>query len=174
MAKLPGTELFCTREPHLVGGKVFGFQKRKADVPLGFKGESYRPDKVNFSRPHITTKSSRANHTSCSLFNMVKVLSPELQEDQAPNNLGIAGDVGRPSHVTAIHETACKEMEWHIARLPKTSAKAYFVQQAITKKKYEAKIVQGNKPMAAPTLASCSTLIRRSQKLWSSFSATMT
>jgi hypothetical protein len=82
---------------------------------------------------------------------MVKVLSPELQEDQAPNNLGIAGDVGRPSHVTAIHETACKEMEWHIARLPKTSAKAYFVQQAITKKKYEAKIVQGNKPMAAPT-----------------------
>jgi hypothetical protein len=53
--------------------------------------------------------------------------------------------------VTAIHETACKGTEWHIARLPKTSAKACFAQQAITKKKCEAKIVQGSKPTAAPT-----------------------
>jgi hypothetical protein len=53
--------------------------------------------------------------------------------------------------VTAIHETACKETEWHIARLSKTSAKACFAQQAITKKKCKAKIVQGNKPKAAPT-----------------------
>jgi hypothetical protein len=82
---------------------------------------------------------------------VVEEVSHELQEDQAPNNLGTAGDVGRPGHVTAVHETACKETEWHIARLPKTSAKACFAQQAITKKKCEAKIVQGNKPMAAPT-----------------------
>jgi hypothetical protein len=81
----------------------------------------------------------------------VEELFPELQEDQAPNNLGTMGDVGRPGHVTAIHETACKETEWHIARLPKTSAKAYFAQQAITKKKYEARIVQSNKSTAAPT-----------------------
>jgi hypothetical protein len=53
--------------------------------------------------------------------------------------------------VTAVHETACKETEWHIARLPKTSAKACFAQQTITENKYEAKIVQGNKPTAAPT-----------------------
>jgi hypothetical protein len=53
--------------------------------------------------------------------------------------------------VTAIHETTCKETEWHIARLLKTSTKACFVQQAITKKKCEAKIVQGNKPTAAST-----------------------
>jgi hypothetical protein len=82
---------------------------------------------------------------------VVEELSPELQEDQAPNNLGTTGDVGRPGHVTSIHETACKEMEWHIARLSKTSAKACFTQQAITKKKCEAKIVQGNKSTAAPT-----------------------
>jgi hypothetical protein len=50
----------------------------------------------------------------------------ELQEDQAPNNLATVGDVERPGHVTAVHETACKETEWHIARLPKTSAKACF------------------------------------------------
>jgi hypothetical protein len=53
--------------------------------------------------------------------------------------------------VTAIHETACKETEWHIARLPKTSAKACFARQAITKKKCEAKIVQGNNLTTVPT-----------------------
>jgi hypothetical protein len=128
MAKLPGTELFCTRAPHMAGEEVFGSQKRKADVPLGFEGESHRPDKVNFSCPRIATMSSRANHTSCSLPDVVEEVSPELQEDQAPNNLGIVGDVERPGHVTAVHETACKETEWHIARLPKTSAKACFAQ----------------------------------------------
>jgi hypothetical protein len=51
----------------------------------------------------------------------------------------------------AIQETICKEIEWHIARLPKTSAKAYFFQQAIKKKKCKTKIVQGNRAMAAPT-----------------------
>jgi hypothetical protein len=135
----------------MAGEEVFGSQKRKADVPLGFQGESHRPDKVNFSRPRIVTRSSRANHTSCSLSDVVEELSPELQEDQASNNLGTVGDIERPGHVTAVHETACKETEWHIARLPKTSTKAYFAQQAITKKKCEAKIVQGSKPTASPT-----------------------
>jgi hypothetical protein len=141
MAKLPGVELFCTRAPHMADEEVFGSQKRKADVPLGFEGESHRPDKVNFSCPRIATRSSRANHASCSLPDVVKELSPELQGDQAPNNLGTTGDVGTPGHVTAIYETACKETEWYIARLPKTSAKACFAQQAITKKKCEPKIV---------------------------------
>jgi hypothetical protein len=141
MAKLPGVLLFYTRAPHMAGKEVFGSQKRKADVPLGFEGESHRSDKVNFSRPQIATRLSRANHASCSLPNVVEEVSPELQEDQAPNNLGTAGDVERPGHVTAVHETACKETEGHIARLPKTLAKACFAQQAITKKKYEAKIV---------------------------------
>jgi hypothetical protein len=130
--------------------EVFGSQKRKADVPLGFEGESYRLDKVNFSCPWIATRLSRANRASYSLPDVVEELSPELQEDQALNNLGTVGDIGRPGHVTAIHETACTETEWHIARLPKTSAKACFAQQAITKKKCEAKIVQGNKPTATP------------------------
>jgi hypothetical protein len=111
MAKLLGAELFCTREPHLASEEVFGSQKRKADIPLGFEGKSHRPDKVNFSRPQIATKSMRANHANCSLPDVVEELSPELQEDQAPNNLGTAGDVGRPGHVTALYETACKETE---------------------------------------------------------------
>jgi hypothetical protein len=128
MAKLLGVELFYIREPHMAGEEVIGFQKRKADVPLDFEGESHRPDKVNFSSPRIATRSSRANHVSCNLPDVVEELSPKLQEDQAPNNLGTMVDVGRPGHVTAIHETACKETEWHITRLPKTSIKACFAQ----------------------------------------------
>ena len=151
MATLPGAELFCTRAPHMAGEEVFGSQKRKADVPLGFEGESHRPDKVNFSRPRMATRSSRAKHASCTLPDVIEELSPELQDDQALKNQGTTSDVVRGGHVTAVHETACKETEWHIARLPKTSAKACFAQQAITKKKCEAKIVQGGKPTAAPT-----------------------
>ena len=41
MAKLLGAELFCTCEPHLAGEEVFSSQKQKADVLLGFEGESY-------------------------------------------------------------------------------------------------------------------------------------
>jgi hypothetical protein len=78
MAKLLGAELFCTCASHMAGEEVFGSQKRKADVPLGFEGESYRPDKVNFSRPRIATRSSRANHASCSLLDVVEEVSPEL------------------------------------------------------------------------------------------------
>jgi hypothetical protein len=51
MAKLPGVDLFCTCEPHLVGKEILGSQKHKADVPLGFEGESHRLDKVNISCP---------------------------------------------------------------------------------------------------------------------------
>jgi hypothetical protein len=128
MTKLPGVELFYTREPHLAGEEVFSSQKRKADVPLGFEGESHQPNKMKFSRPRIATRSSRTNHASCSLADVVEELSPELQEDQTPNNLGIAGNVGRLGHVTAIHETVCKDTEWYIARLPKISTRAYFAQ----------------------------------------------
>ena len=126
MAKLPRAELFCTREPHMAGEEVFGSQKQKANVPLGFEGKSHQPDKVNCSRPRIATRSSRAKHASCSLPNVVEELSPKLQEDQALNNQGTTSNVGKASHVIAVHETACKETEWHIARLPKTSAKACF------------------------------------------------
>jgi hypothetical protein len=85
---------------------------------------------------------------------VVEELSPKLKNDQTPKNLDTTEDVGRPAHVTGIHETTCKQTEWYIARLPKTSAKACFAQQAITKKKCEARIVQGNKSTAAPTYTS--------------------
>jgi hypothetical protein len=46
MAKMLGTEEFCTQEPHFEGEKVFGSQKRKVDIPLGSEYESYRPTKL--------------------------------------------------------------------------------------------------------------------------------
>jgi hypothetical protein len=51
--------------------------------------------------------------------------------------------------VIAIQEIACNELEWHIARLPKTSSKACFTRQAVTKK-YTSKIVQANRSTATP------------------------
>jgi hypothetical protein len=76
MVKLPRVDQFCNREPHLVGKEMFGFQKRKANVPLGFKSKPHQLDKVNFSR--IATRSPRANHASCSLADIVEEFSPNL------------------------------------------------------------------------------------------------
>lgn len=143
-AKMPGAEEFCTREPHFEGEEVFGSQKRKASVPLGSEHESHRPDRVNFSRPRTRSRYTDAAGGSCSLSDIPEVPSTE-QEHPIPNVNS------RMTHVTAIHETKCKETEWHIARLANTSAKACFAQQAITRKNCKAKIVQGNTATAAPT-----------------------
>ena len=161
MAKLPGVELFCTCAPHMVGEEVFSSRKWKVNVSHNFEDELHRPYKINFSCPWIATRLSRAKHAKCSLAGRGEELSPELQEDQALNNLGTLGNVGRPSHVTAVYETTCKEIVWHIARLSKTLAKAYFIQQAITKKKCEAKIVQGNKPTATSTYTGVMQMLTR-------------
>jgi hypothetical protein len=145
MAKMHGIQEFCTREPHFEGEEVFGSEKRKADIPLGSEHESHKPDRVNFSCPRVRTRSTAAAGASCSLSNIPEELSTDLQEHPIPNVNS------RTTHVTAIHKTACKEIEWHISRLLKTSAKAYFAHQAITKKNCKAKIVQGNTATAAPT-----------------------
>jgi hypothetical protein len=169
MAKMPGVEEFCTREPHFEGEEVFGSQKCKVDIPLGSEHESHKPDRVNFSRPRVRTRSTAAAGTSYSLSDIPEEPSTDLQEHPIPNVNS------RTTHVTAIHETACKESEWHIARLPKTSAKAWFAQQAITKKNCKAKIVQGNTATAAPTYTGLWSTTRRKQtRLWNSSSATMT
>jgi hypothetical protein len=79
--------------------------------------------------------------------------------------------------VTSIYETACKETKWHIARLLKTTTKTCFSQQAITKKKYKAKIIQANRAMATSTytgvMLETPTFIRKRKKLWSFSSAMM-
>ena len=146
---------FVTREPHLEGEEVFGSQKRKADMPLSCKQDSHRPDKVNFSRPRVRTRSSVANTSTpaegaiedgisfpAGMDDMETMPSGEHQH-RPPNH--------HPMHVTGTQETDCDEREWHISRLPKSSAKACFAQQAVTKKKCTARIVRNNVTTAAPT-----------------------
>jgi hypothetical protein len=144
-AKMPGVEEFYTWKPQFEDEEVFGSQKRKADIPLGSEHESHRPDHVNFFRPLVRTRSTAAAGASCNLSDIPEESSTDLQEHPIPNVNS------RTTHVTAIHKTAYKETEWHIARLPKTSAKACFSQQAITNKNCKAKIIQGNTATAAPT-----------------------
>jgi hypothetical protein len=48
ITKMPRAAKFCTRKPHFEGEEVFGFQKRKADVPLGFQS-----DKINLSHSRV-------------------------------------------------------------------------------------------------------------------------
>jgi hypothetical protein len=158
IAKMPRAAELCTREPHFEGEEVFGSQKRKADISLGSKHKSHRLDKINFSHPRIQTRSSTAKEANCSLNIIPEELSPDLQDGQTiapdtPIKLVPPIDISRTTHAT-IQETRCNEYQWHIARLPKTSAKACFAQQVVTKKKCIAKIVQDNKSTAAPTYIS--------------------
>jgi len=50
---LPGSEGVRIRIPHLKGEEIFGSTKKKLDVPIGDGEDSHRPDKVNFSQPHV-------------------------------------------------------------------------------------------------------------------------
>jgi hypothetical protein len=110
----------------------------------GFEHESHQLDKVNFFHPRVRTRSARAHQTNCSLTDMAEELSYNLQEDDASNKQGYLVKLCKPLHVTAIQETACDELQWHIARVPKTSSKACFAQQVVSKKKCTLKIVQDN------------------------------
>ena len=55
---LPRAEDVGTRIPHLEGEKTFGSTKRKLDMPIGDAGDSHRLDKINFSQPHVKTRST--------------------------------------------------------------------------------------------------------------------
>ena len=124
-------------------------------MPLGCKHDSHRPDKVNFSRPCVRTRSSVAPRTSTAPVTIQEDMSfrahadvmetmPSEEHQELPHN-------SHPMHVTGIQETDCDEQAWHISRLPKSSAKACFAQQAVTKKKCTARIVRNNVATAAPT-----------------------
>jgi hypothetical protein len=86
----------------LVDEEVFGSRKHKIDVSLGFEDKSYWPERINFFRLRIATRSAITNHASCSLADIAEDLSLDLQEDHAPNNLGTTVEVCKPLHVTAI------------------------------------------------------------------------
>jgi hypothetical protein len=155
MATVPGVGEYCTREPHFEGEEVFGSHGRMPNLPPGSQHDSHRPDKVNFSRPRVGTKSTQASASPIPLGTTSEESLPHTREEEpkfpvsrSPVNVSTGVEASR---VTSIEETFCDESQWHIARLLKTSAKACFALQALTKKKCIAKIVQNNRGTAAPT-----------------------
>ena len=56
---LLGAKDVGTTIPHLEGEETFGSTrstKRKLDMLIGDVGDSHRPDKINFSQPHVRTR----------------------------------------------------------------------------------------------------------------------
>ena len=155
MAAIPGLGDYCTREPHLEGEEVFGSEVRMPNLPPGSELDSHRPDKVNFSRPRMGKRTTGATPEVIRLDRILEETLPSGEGDNpdilkstnpVPHGVGVEASL-----VKRVQETVCNETQWHIARLSKTSAKACFALQAITRKKCVAKIVQDNKATAAPT-----------------------
>jgi hypothetical protein len=165
MLDMPGADEFCTRVPCMAGEEVFGSSKRKADLPLGAEEESHRPDKVNFSHLRGSRCAARSRPVQMPIIledteddtivqNIHHEPEPESIPASPPNEGGIR-------HVSAVEETKVDVKEWHISRLPKTSAKCCWAQRAVTKKKCTERIVRGANLTAAPTYTGVWTNIRR-------------
>ena len=133
-----GVQDFVTREPHLEGEEVFGSQKWKADMPLGCEHDSHRPNKVNFSRPRVHTRSAVASTSTPAAAAIQEGIPfppatddmetmPSQEHDKYPRN-------HHPMHADLY-----------------LSSLACFVQQAVTKKKCTTRIVRNNVSTAAPT-----------------------
>ena len=147
--KMPGGDEWCTRTPHLEGEEVFVSQKRKPDTAFGDERESHRPDKISISRPRVQTRSATLSDSPPPVTTPDSPIAADEDQPQLPTQ-DAPQQVDR-YHVTAVEETLCNPAQWHIARLPKTSAKACFALQAITKKKCVARSVQDGKSTVAPT-----------------------
>ena len=167
MLEMPGADEFCTRVPRMAGEEVFGSMKRKADLPLGAEEESHRPDKVNFSHPRSSGRPLRARTAQMPIILEDDTHGEyEVQEDHQPtpevvSTLASPQNSGGIRHVNAVEETKVNVKEWHISRLPKTSAKCCWAQRAVTKKKCTERIVRGANSTVAPTYTGVWTNIRR-------------
>ena len=141
---MPGADDFCTRDPHHEGAEVFGSQKRKPDTPFGADDETHRPDTISFSWPPPLKRVTRAR--AATLPTILEEVEPCMERFQPLPPVGT--DIRR---ITAVLESTVNEKTWHIARVPKTSAKACWAQMAVTKKKCTARIVLHGKSTPAPT-----------------------
>jgi len=104
---LSGSKGVESRIPHLEGEEIFGSTKRKLDVLIGYSGDSHRPDKVNFSQPHVRTRSTVAYV-------------------QSLEGKGKQPEVNTPPHVIVAFESDCDTRKWHIARIShKSNAKCH-------------------------------------------------
>ena len=129
---LPEVEGVGTRVPHLEGEEIFGSTKRKLDVPIGDAGDSYKPDKINFSQPRVMTRSTTAS--------LLFLQGPsQVSEDTTTR------------HVPVACESDCDTSKWHIARISHKSNARCQAQQQKTNIKCTAKIAKGIKGTPAST-----------------------
>ena len=135
---------FCTRDSHHEGAEVFGSQKQKPDTPIGADDETHRLDTISFSRPPPLKRVTRA--CAATLPTIPEEVEPCMERIQPLPPVGT--DIRR---IIAVLESMVNEKTWHIAHVPKTSAKACWAQMAVTKKKCTARIVLHGKSTPAPT-----------------------
>jgi hypothetical protein len=147
--KMLGGDEWYTMTPHLEKEEVFVFLKRKPNTALNDERKSHRPNKISISRPRVQTRFARLDVSPPPVTIPDSPTTTDEEQLQLPTH-DAPQQVDR-HHVTAIEETLCNPAQWHIARLPRTSAKACFALQAITNKKCVARIVQYGKSTAAPT-----------------------
>ena len=125
---------------HLEGEEVSVFSKHKQDTIFGDKRDSHKPGKISISRPCVQSRSARLKNS------LPIVITPHFPTTKDGKQLQLS-TYNAPQQVDQYHVTAIKK----IAHMPKTSTKASFALQAITKKKCIAWIVQDGKSTAAPT-----------------------
>ena len=154
---MPGADDFCTRDPHHEGAEVFGSQKRKPDTPIEADDETHRLDIISFSRPHPLKRFTRAR--AATLPTISEEVEPYMERIQPLPPAGT--DIRR---ITTVLESTVNEKTWHIARVPKTSAKACWAQMAVTKKKCTAHIVLHGKSTPAPTYSGTWRNVRLNRK----------
>ena len=107
MKSYPGTKDLNTRDCALEGCELFGFTKRKLDLPPVADCNSHWLDKVNYSIPRPNTRVKR----EC------------IEESLNFAEHGVA-------HTTSVLETDCPSLHRHIARLPPNFPKRCWVMQA--------------------------------------------
>ena len=92
MGSYPGAKDLNTRNCALEGFELFGSTKRKLDLPLGSKYDSHCLEKMNYSIPHLNTRSARA------------CIDESFKHDE-----------NVVSYTTTVLESECHESQWYIS-----------------------------------------------------------
>ena len=125
LSSFPGAQDLMTKPRGLEGAEIFGSSKRKLDLPLGSHSDSH---KVNFSIPHMSTRSTKAR----------------IEE-------ALSDPVHAVQHTTCVLETDCDTSKWYIARLPTRSRRRCQALQANTNAKCDTRVAKRLYGTPAPT-----------------------
>ena len=120
LSSFPGAQDLITKPHGLEDTEIFGSSKRKLDLPPGSHSDSHQQNKVTFSIPSISTRSTKAR--------IEEALSNPIHAIQ---------------HTTCVLETDCDTSKWHNARLPTRSGRRCQALQANTNAKCDTRVARG-------------------------------